>query len=103
MGKQRARWRVLFPIWSINRKGETMSRKHNTKHRRGKSHYPDRLSDRGVSNVQVRMPFFRCVDPGQWVVTEDGAKPGQVPGSYRINTRWTMTGSADSITKGADR
>lgn len=35
-----------------------MARKHNTKHNRSTSHYPDRLRDRGESSATVRMPFF---------------------------------------------
>lgn len=35
-----------------------MSRKHNTKHHRSTSHYPDRLAARGESSATVRMPFI---------------------------------------------
>lgn len=35
-----------------------MARKHNTKHNRGVSHYPERLKKRGVSSASVAMPFF---------------------------------------------
>lgn len=33
-----------------------MSRKHNVKHNRSKSRYPDRLRARGVTGASVRMP-----------------------------------------------
>jgi hypothetical protein len=33
-----------------------MARKHNTKHSRTRSHYPERLQRRGVSSASVRMP-----------------------------------------------
>ena len=33
-----------------------MARKHNTKHNRSRSHYPDRLKRRGLSSASVRMP-----------------------------------------------
>jgi len=32
-----------------------VSRKHNTKHARRRSRYPERLARRGVTNVDVRM------------------------------------------------
>lgn len=35
-----------------------MARKHNTKHNRSTSHYPDRLRDRGESTASIRMPFI---------------------------------------------
>lgn len=35
-----------------------MSRKHNTKHRRSPSQYPERLAARGATNVSVRMKDF---------------------------------------------
>ena len=36
-----------------------MSKKHNTKHGRSASRYPERLAARGESPATVRMPFFR--------------------------------------------
>ena len=35
-----------------------MARKHNARHNRSRSRYPERLADRGVSGAQVRMPFI---------------------------------------------
>ena len=35
-----------------------MSRKHNTKHRRGPSAYPERLAARGETNASVRQAFY---------------------------------------------
>lgn len=35
-----------------------MARKHNTKHHRSPSHYPDRLAARGESSASVRMLFI---------------------------------------------
>ena len=33
-----------------------MARKHNTKHRRSRSNYPERLKKRGETSRSVRMP-----------------------------------------------
>jgi len=35
-----------------------MARKHNTKHNRSTSHYPERLAARGESSASVRMEFI---------------------------------------------
>jgi hypothetical protein len=35
-----------------------VSRKHNTKHGRSQSRYPQRLLDRGETAASVRMPFI---------------------------------------------
>lgn len=35
-----------------------MSRKHNSKHHRSPSQYPERLAARGESSATVRMPFI---------------------------------------------
>jgi hypothetical protein len=39
-----------------------VSRKHNTKHRRGRSNYPARLRARGETSSTVRMTDFVGID-----------------------------------------
>lgn len=46
-----------------------MAGKHNTRHSRGKSHYPQRLKKRGETNVTVRMPSLEQLR--QWQHAEE--------------------------------
>jgi hypothetical protein len=48
-----------------------VSRKHNTKHHRSRSHYPDRLRRRGVSSAAVRMPFYSATDTTRHLQADD--------------------------------
>ena len=53
-----------------------MSRKHNTKHNRTLSHYPERLTARGVSSRSVKMIDFVPV-PSHPTPGFDGKRPTQ--------------------------
>jgi hypothetical protein len=44
---------------------ETMSRKHNTKHARTRSHYPERLKARGETGATVRMKSLAELNRGR--------------------------------------
>jgi hypothetical protein len=56
-----------------------MSRKHNTKHpERGRSHYPQRLTARGISSAGVRMmdlDLLRRRAANRAKALEDGVEP----------------------------
>lgn len=48
-----------------------MSRKYNTKHQRGRSHYPERLKRRGLTSVSVRMADLATLRRRQGARTQD--------------------------------